>query len=109
MPTPTDAAARVEHAGVEHTGEMLRFAGALTRDHVAALWKTLPVRGGVLPDGITRFDLQQVTDVDSAGLALLAELAARCGGAVAVDGGPGDVAALRSAYRLDPGLGFGQA
>lgn len=103
MPTPTDAAARVERAG-----DALRFAGALTRGHVAALWKALPARDAVSPGDIARFDLQQVTDVDSAGLALLAELAARCGGDVTVEGGPDDVAALRSAYRLDPGLGFGQ-
>ena len=103
MPVPTDAAARVEQAG-----ETLRFAGALTRDHIAALWKVLATRDAALA-GVRRFDLKQVDDVDSAGLALLAELAARCGGDVAVDGGPDDVPALRSAYRLDPGLGFGQA
>ena len=104
MPTPTDAAARVERAD-----DALRFAGALTRGQVAALWKALSARDAASPEGIARFDLQQVTEVDSAGLALLAELAARCGGGIAVDGGPDDVAALRSAYRLDPGLGFGQA
>jgi phospholipid transport system transporter-binding protein len=57
-------------------------------------------------DGVRRFDLQAVTRIDSAGLALLAELAARAGGAIAVDGTPAGLAELRAAYRLDPALGF---
>ena len=53
-----------------------------------------------------RFDLQAVTRIDSAGLALLAELAARAGGGITVDGTPAGLAELRAAYRLDPALGF---
>ena len=51
----------------------------------------------------------QVTTVDSAGLALLAELAARlraAGAAVAIEGEPAGLAELRTAYRLTPGLDF---
>jgi phospholipid transport system transporter-binding protein len=47
-----------------------------------------------------------VTRVDSAGVALLAELAARAGTAVAIDGMPPGLAELRAAYRLTPALAF---
>lgn len=98
MPAPTEAATEVGRAG-----EVLRFAGALSRANVPALWKRLPAL-----DGVRRLDLRAVASVDSAGLALLAELAARTG-ATAVDGEPPGLAELRSAYRLDASLGFGSA
>src|SRR5690606_1438333 len=70
-------------ASVQRGGDALAFAGALSRDAVAALW---PQALRALP-GVQRFDLSMVSSVDSAGLALLVELAQRAGG-VAVDGDP---------------------
>jgi phospholipid transport system transporter-binding protein len=91
-----------EPATVERAGATLRFAGALQRDTVAALWKrALPQAGGA-----ERFDLAAVTRVDSAGVALLAELSTRAGAAVAIDGTPPGLAELRAAYRLTAGLAF---
>lgn len=92
-----------EATSLSRDGEALRFAGALLRDRVPGLWRqALP-----LVPGVRRFDLGAVTRVDSAGVALLAELAARAGtGGVAVDGAPAGLAELRAAYRLEPGLGF---
>lgn len=91
-----------EPARVERTGETLRFTGALLRDDVATLWRrALPQAAGA-----NRFDLSAVTRVDSAGVALLAELATRSGAAVAIDGMPPGLAELRAAYRLTPGLAF---
>jgi phospholipid transport system transporter-binding protein len=95
MPAPTDA-----NAGVTRAGEALRFAGALSRAQVPALWKQLPA-----VDGIRVLDLTAVASVDSAGLALLAELASKLGGVVLLGDPPG-LAELRSAYRLDDQLGF---
>jgi phospholipid transport system transporter-binding protein len=97
MPRPSNKPASVERAG-----ETLRFAGALTRAGVAALWReTLPQVAGA-----RTFDLAQVPRVDSAGIALLAELAARCGAPVEVTGAPQEYEALRTAYRLTPTLDF---
>ena len=91
-----------EPAGVERTGETLRFTGALLRGEAAGLWRhALPLLAGA-----RRFDLAAVTRVDSAGVALLAELAARAGAGVAIDGTPAGLAELRAAYRLPPDLGF---
>ena len=95
---------KVAVASAERAGDALRFAGALLRADVAALWKQATPR----LDGVRRFDLNAVTQVDSAGVALLAELAARCGG-VAIEGLPQGLAELRAAYRLTPGLAFGAA
>ena len=82
-------------------GDALVFAGALLRDDVAALWR----QASAALDGVRRFDLQAVSRIDSAGLALLAELATRAGG-IAIDGTPAGLAELRAAYRLDAALGF---
>ena len=89
-------------ASIRRDGASLVFAGPLLRDAVPALW---PQALGLVA-GASRFDLQGVVRVDSAGLALLAELAARAGGNVAVDGAPAGLSELRAAYRLDPALGF---
>jgi phospholipid transport system transporter-binding protein len=83
-------------------GDALVFAGALLREDVALLWR----QASNALDGVRRFDLQAVARIDSAGLALLAELAARAGGGIVVDGAPDGLAELRAAYRLDPALGF---
>ena len=93
-----------DRASVERAGDGLRFTGALLRADVAALWqRALP-----LLDGVRRFDLGDVERVDSAGVALLAELAARCGG-VAIEGSPSGLAELQAAYRMTPALGFAAA
>ena len=89
-------------ARVARDGEALRFAGALLRAQVEPLWRqALP-----LVAGARRFDLTGVSRVDSAGVALLAELAQRAGGAVAILGEPEGYEALRAAYRLASGLEF---
>lgn len=91
-----------EPAAVAREGERLRFSGALLRDAIAPLWKqALP-----LADGARVIDLAGVSRVDSAGVALLAELAARAGGSVGVEGSPEGLQALRGAYRLDQSLAF---
>jgi phospholipid transport system transporter-binding protein len=91
-------------ASVERTGDALRFAGGLLRADVATVWKQAATR----LDGVRRFELGAVSRVDSAGVALLAELADRCGG-VTIDGVPDGLAELRAAYRLAPTLGFASA
>ena len=89
-------------AGVAREGEALRFVGPLLRAQVAPLWRqALPLAAGA-----RRFDLTGVARVDSAGIALLAELAQRAGGEVAILGAPAGYQALRDAYRLTPALGF---
>ena len=88
-------------ASVAREGDAVVFRGALDRAAVAAVW----ARAQPLLDGATRLDLTAVTTVDSAGLALLAELAGRVPGA-ALHGEPAGFADLRAAYRLDPALGF---
>lgn len=91
-------------ASVRRDDDALAFAGALSRDAVAALW---PQALRMLP-GAQRFDLSAVATVDSAGLALLVELAQRAGG-VRVDGEPPGLDGLRRAYRLSSALAFAQA
>lgn len=95
MPASTDARAEVTRAG-----EALRFAGALSRDSVPALWKALPAL-----DGVRTLDLRAITALDSAGLALLSVVAGRSGATV-IEGEPPGLAELRSAYRLAGTLGF---
>ena len=82
-------------------GDALVFRGALDRAAVPALWKACTP----LLAGITRLELSAVDHVDSAGVALLAELAARAGGAT-VDGSPVRLVELQRAYRLGPTLDF---
>jgi phospholipid transport system transporter-binding protein len=90
---------------IAREGDALVVTGALVRASVAGAWtRALPLIAGV-----RRFDLSSVASVDSAGLALLAELAARAGGGVAVSGQPAGLADLRAAYRLDETLAFASA
>lgn len=99
MPTP---AARSD-AGVAREGDALVFRGALDRAAAVALWPQL----ARTVDGAQRIVLTNVTTVDSAGLALLAELAARlrqAGQAPQLVGEPAGLAELRAAYRLEPSL-----
>ena len=96
MPAPTDA------ASVHRDGDALVFTGALLRANVSALWQEAqPLRAGA-----RRFDVHNVRELDSAGLALLAELGAVDGGGIAIDGAPPGLAELRAAYRLDDQLAF---
>ncbi|MCL6712919.1 STAS domain-containing protein [Pseudomonas sp. R2.Fl] len=100
MPAP---AARSD-AGVAREGDALVFRGALDRAAAVALWPQL-----AKATGAQRIVLTNVTTVDSAGLALLAELAAQVrasGGTVAIEGQPAGFTELCAAYRLTPGLEF---
>jgi phospholipid transport system transporter-binding protein len=81
--------------------DTLVFSGTLDRAAVATLWPQLQKTVA----GARRFDLNAVSRVDSAGLALLAELAAMAGG-VALQGTPDGLAELRAAYRLQDDLSF---
>lgn len=84
---------------VRKDGDALVFTGALDRAAVAALWRQIqPLRAGA-----RRIELGAVSRVDSAGLALLAELA---GTGATVTGTPPGLTELRSAYRLDDDLSF---
>ncbi|MGN6151945.1 MAG: STAS domain-containing protein [Lysobacteraceae bacterium] len=80
----------------------LRFAGPLRRDAVAALRARLPA---ALAD-VRRIDLTAADSIDSAGLALVSLVAARCAAGVAIDGRPAGFDELRAAYRLGDDLGF---
>lgn len=80
-------------------GDTLRLSGTLDRDAVTALW---PQLAGAAP---RRLDLHAVERIDSAGLALLAELSARHG-EVELAGNPAGLAELSTAYRLSPSLDF---
>ncbi|AWV05793.1 STAS domain-containing protein [Marilutibacter maris] len=95
-------AAAAATATVRRDGDALVFDGALVREACAALWRLLQP----LLAGARRIDLEAVTAIDSAGLALLAEVAARAG-IDTVTGTPPGLPELRAAYRLDTGLGYG--
>lgn len=89
-------------AGVRRDGDALMFSGALTRGQVAALWRqALPML-----DAARCLDLCAVSHVDSAGLALLAELAARTRDDAAIVGEPAGLRELCAAYRLSPTLAY---
>lgn len=96
-------AATHRNADVVRDGDRLVFSGALDRAACAALWKQLQA----MPGKVEQLDLNAVVDVDSAGLALLAEIAGRYPG-VDVLGAPAGLDELRTAYRLNPGLGYAQ-
>jgi len=90
------------NAGVRRDGDALVFTGALLRGDIAALWP----QAAKAFDGVQRIDLGAVERIDSAGLAMLTELAARSGGHLSIDGSPVGLAELRAAYRLTPALGY---
>ncbi|AWH27147.1 STAS domain-containing protein [Stenotrophomonas sp. YAU14D1_LEIMI4_1] len=86
-------------------GDTLRLRGVLDRAAVIALWPQLQA----LPAKLARLELGDVERVDSAGLALLAELAARArtqGHTLAIAGAPAGYNELSAAYRLSPTLDF---
>lgn len=93
------------NATLQLDGPRARITGVLDRDAVVALWPQLKA----LPDSVSQLDLGAVTSVDSAGLALLAELAARArnnGRALVLNGTPAGFNELGAAYRLAPSLDF---
>ena len=90
---------------VARDGDALVLTGALVRASVAGAWAKV----GKSLAGVRRIDLRGVTIVDSAGVALLAELAARAGNGVLIDGSPPGLGELRAAYRLDASLAFANA
>ena len=95
----------IKTASVDRDGDALVFAGAIDRAAAAGLW---PSASRML-SGAKRIVLTKVTSVDSAGLALLAELSARMRAAGAVphlEGEPAGLSELRTAYRLTSGLDF---
>lgn len=83
-------------------GDTLVLAGALERTAVTALWPQL----ARLSIGLAHIDLAAVPRVDSAGLALLAELCQHAAGPVDLLHAPAEMAELRAAYRLGPALEF---
>jgi phospholipid transport system transporter-binding protein len=88
---------------VAREGDALVFTGPLVREAVARVWSPAFAAAA----GSARYDLRAVTRVDSAGLALLAELAARrAGGPGSLEllGTPEGLQELRAAYRLDHAL-----
>lgn len=91
-----------ELATVRREGDALVFSGALLRDAAAGLWR----QASAQLDGVLTFELGAVTEVDSAGVALLAELAARAGDGATINGDLPGLSGLRRAYRLDAQLGF---
>lgn len=91
-------------ATVQRNGTSLVFSGALDRAAVTALWPSLATL-----DGVQQLDLSAVSRLDSAGLALLAELAARLrasGTTPTIVGSPDGFTDLSAAYRLAPSLDF---
>jgi phospholipid transport system transporter-binding protein len=101
MPS-ADRDGRIVEAAVQRDGDTLRLDGELVVERIGALWKPALA----LLDGVRRLDVGAVDRVDSSGVALLAELAARAGGATVLGDPPG-LAPLRAAYRLTPVLGYG--
>lgn len=90
---------------VRRDGDALVFSGTIDRAAAAELWTT----ASQSLTGVQRIVLTNVTTVDSAGLALLAELAARLratGTTPRIEGEPAGLSELRAAYRLTPGLDF---
>ena len=84
---------------VRRDGDVLRIEGPLDGPAVARVWAGL----APLLSGARAVDVSAVPQVDSAGVALLAELAA---GGLRIDGAPAGLAELGAAYRLDATLGF---
>lgn len=91
-------------ASVSVQGTSLLFSGVLDRAAVTALWPSLQAAADVQV-----LDLTAVPRLDSAGLALLAELAARLrskGMQPRFNGAPAGFTELSAAYRLAPSLDF---
>ena len=92
---------------LERDGPVLRLAGILDRAAATAAWPRLQAQLA----GAQVLDLAGVRSVDSAGLALLAEVAARlaaAGNPFRVAGSPPGLAELCSAYRMDAALDWAE-
>lgn len=89
---------------VVRDGPALVLSGMIKRDVCAALWTQL---AGQL-NGVESVDLSAVTGVDSAGLALLAEVADRISPRprLVQPRQAAGLTELRAAYRLDDALAF---
>jgi len=94
------------NAAVRREDGALVLTGALDRAAVTALWS----QASAMLAGVRALDLRAVERVDSAGVALLAELASRLRaggeGQPAVLGAPAGLAELTAAYRLSSTLDF---
>lgn len=90
-------------AALKRDGDTLRFSGVLDRAAAVALWEAAHQQLA----GARTLDLDAVRGIDSAGLALLAELAAQLPeGGERLSGSPPGLAELCAAYRLSPTLRF---
>lgn len=89
---------------VQRSGDTLVIAGVLDRAAVTAVWPQAMAQ----LDGARALDLSGVQRLDSAGVAMLAELAARLRqtGGCTVMGKASGLDELRAAYRLSPTLDF---
>lgn len=87
-------------------GDVLVFTGTLDRSAASRLW----AQALTILDGARGLDLRGLDSVDTAGLALLTELATRIrtttGTAPSIDGEPAGLAGLRDAYRLTDSLDY---
>ncbi|WP_372017112.1 STAS domain-containing protein [Pseudoxanthomonas sp. 10H] len=98
-------AERAPGLSLHRDGPVLRVSGALGRETATSAWPSL------LPllDGARTLDLAGVSLQDSAGVALLAEAAARIaaqGAPPRLSGAPAGLADLCAAYRLDATLDY---
>lgn len=93
-------------ARVERADALLRLRGRLVRASVAEVW---PQALAAL-DGVHALDLHAVEALDSAGLALLAELLERLPpqDTPRIEGQPPGLAGLRAAYRMNADLARAQ-
>ncbi|MBV6790227.1 STAS domain-containing protein [Xanthomonas euvesicatoria] len=88
---------------VQRTADTLVITGVLDRAAVTAAWPQAIAQ----LDGARTLDLSGVQRLDSAGVAMLAELVARLqAGSGAVVGEASGLDELRAAYRLSPTLDF---
>ncbi|PPU95593.1 anti-sigma B factor antagonist [Xanthomonas populi] len=92
------------NSSVQRNGETLVITGVLDRAAVTAAWPQAIAQ----LDGLRTLDLARVQRLDSAGVAMLAELAARLrsSGTVTVVGEASGLDELRAAYRLSPTFDF---
>lgn len=92
------------NSSVQRNGEALVVTGVLDRAAVTVAWPQAIAQ----LDGIRTLDLSGVQRLDSAGVAMLAELAARVRstGTVTVVGEASGLDELRAAYRLSPTFDF---
>ncbi|MDX1460247.1 MAG: STAS domain-containing protein [Xanthomonadales bacterium] len=89
-----------------HTQNVLSLHGALTLENVTNTWQA---SRSILNDGIDTIDLSEVSNVDSAGLALLLEWQARANARdrrLRITGAPDDLLRLASLCEATELLGL---